>query len=178
MTYYLTGKKNRYTRQLEALLQASDCQPAEAGGVDLFVYTICPEPCQRDDWEVLCSNYQETAVGLLREVHDALPRMQEGKKRLCFLTSTRSSVNLTTETQGWEKSILAACNMAIATLFNRLNGEGFTFRIFAAEDFETEDPSYALSYFLADRSLETESARHSDENRLIIRNRAEQEIPW
>ena len=67
--------------------------------------------------------------------------------------------------------------MAIHTLFNRLVEEGFTFRVLVLDDFSAGEASYALTYFLQDRSLD-DSVLHADEKRLVMRDKYEREIPW
>ena len=178
MNFKIAGKKTDYTNRLSELLQHAGHNTVGESNIDLFIYTVKPESCGQEDYKKLCENYEQCAIGLLREVNNALPLMQDGKKRLCFITDIESSVNRTASSENWEKSVLAACNMAIATLFNRLNPEGFTFRVFAVEDFEKENAAYAMQYFLSDRSFEEVSAKHSDENRIVMRNRQEQEIAW
>ena len=178
LNYKIAGSKTAYTEHLETLLQSDGHKPFDGKEMDLFLYTIKPAACRQTDYKKLLENYEQCAIGLLQAVNEALPFMQSGKKRLCFVTDIQSSVNKTAGAEGWEKSILSACNMAIVTLFNRLHAEGFTFRVFAVEDFETENPMYAMQYFLTDRSMEEGSPKHSDENRIVMRNWQEQEIPW
>lgn len=180
MNYYIAGNETGFTRGLDVLLQKAGHVQGR-GDIDFFIFSIHPAHCGVGAWEKLLENYAGTAELLLAETGRVLPKMQNGKKRLCFLTQTSASINETdtaADAVNWEKTILAACNMAVATLFNRLGPEGFTFRLYAAENFETENPSYALTYFLADRSMEEESHRHSDEKRLVMRNWQEKEIPW
>ena len=76
--------------------------------------------------------------------------------------------------------ISAACNMAIRIMFNRLRPLGYTFRVFAAQDINSPDEaSYAAEYFITDRSLEEEEPNiRSDENRIVMRDMYEVEIPW
>jgi hypothetical protein len=177
MKYTLAGKQNEYIKNLGEQLQKLGYEVSQQE-TDIFVYCIDPENFAQDDYEKMAKVYEETALNLLKSVGRILPKMEKGKKRLCFVTKTASSINYTETTEGFEKIVMAACNMAITTLFNRLNPEGFTFRVFAAENFETECPSYAAEYFLADRSMEESSHRHSDEKRIAMRNWCEREIAW
>lgn len=177
MRYYLSGKKNSYIASLENMLRDEGHEPS-AEETDLFIHCIAPEAITEIDTAKLTGLYEEIALGLLRDVSEILPKMQKGKKRICFIISKSSSINYTDDKGGFEKIVLAGCNMAIATIFNKLSPEGFTFRVFAVEDFEKEDPSYALEYILSDRSLEEESYKHSDEKRVVMRDRLEREIPW
>ncbi len=159
----------------------------EDGPLDLFVCVLEPGPTgemklatEPVDLNRLADTYERCALGVLRQVNAALPRLQAGQgKRLCFVTSVTASVNLARDTGADSSSIvLAAANMAIRTLFNSLRPLGYTFRVFASRGFDPADAPYAVTYFLRDRSNEPESPEHSDENRLVMRNRYEQEIPW
>lgn len=176
--YVITGRENDDLQALACALEKTGCKAHATGDIDLFVYNIAPVTCGKEDYAKLIKAYDETALGLLRAVAQALPQMAAGKKRLCFVTADASSVNLTKEGYDYQKIIMAACNMAIATLFNRLSPEGYTFRVFAAGSEPAADASYAADYFLQDRSMEEESHRHSDEKRLVMRGRYENEIPW
>jgi hypothetical protein len=152
------------------------------GPLDLFVYVIDPPPCKEKAYDDLLKAYQSSALTLLETVSGALPRLEKGQgKRLCFVTGLSSSINLAGEIEGGpERIISAACNMAIKTLFNRLRPEGYTFRVYGVKDFNScgECPSIA-DYCVWNRSLEEEShVHHSDENRLVMRDRAEKEYPW
>lgn len=178
-TIWIAGDTTPCSHALAQELEASGYQPWTEGPLDYFIYSIHPPLRKQQEYGELAKSYEETAVGLLREVEKALPYLEQGEqKRLCFLTSVQSSVNLNRGDCGFEAMVSAACNMAIATLFNRLNPQGFTFRVMALEEFSPEEAGYAKDYFLRNRSLEEESARHSDEKRLVMRDRYETELPW
>jgi hypothetical protein len=69
--------------------------------------------------------------------------------------------------------------MAIKTTFNRLRPEGYTFRLYGVKNFgdSRECPAIA-DYCVWNRSQEEESPVHSDENRLVMRDKSEIEYPW
>lgn len=176
-----TGANNILMEELRSELEASACTIAsENDSLDYLIYCIDPKECNSTDYDGLLTAYDNTALQLLKEVSAKLPLLEKGnKKRLCFITKSNSSINQTRDTNHWERIISAACNMAIHTLFNRLNPEGYTFRIMALEDYEhREDASYVAEYFLRDRSLEESSPKHSDERRLVMRDKYERELPW
>lgn len=176
-----TGANNLFMEELKSELNASGCTTAsENEYLDYFIYCIDPMECNPTDYDGLLAAYDNTALQLLKEVSAKLPLLEKGnKKRLCFITKLNSSINQTKDTNHWERIVSAACNMAIHTIFNRLNPQGYTFRLIAVEDFNCrEDASYAAEYFLRDRSLEENSPKHSDEKRLVMRDKFEREIPW
>ena len=176
----LTGKRNRYMERLAAVFAEEGHQIVnDEKKADMLVFCIDPDACARDDYEGLLYNYEQYALGLLSAVNKYLPLLEESQtKRLCFLTTLRSSINNVSEADHWERVIAASCNMAIRTLFNRLSREGYTFRVFGVKDFTDDTASYAAEYFLQARSLEEESDLHSDEKRLVLRDRYEKEYAW
>lgn len=176
----LAGKNNGYMKKLtDELRGAGHHIIVGAEPADMLVFCIEPEECGQNDYERLLSGYEEYGLGLLKTVSAYLPLFRENShKRFCFLTTLRSCINNVEETGHWERIVLASCNMAIRMLFNRLSKEGFTFRIFAVEDFTEESASYAADYFVQDRSMEPESDMHSDEKRLVVRDKYEKEYAW
>lgn len=161
-------------------------QPGDA--LDMFVYIIKP-PGEEDqsilndlDFDKLQDGYENIAIEMIKEVSDSLDLFGDPEKaRLCFVNYVESSVNMANYHKGdYGRMINAACNMAIRIMFNRLRPLGYTFRVFAAQDGDNPlEASYAAEYFLTDRSLEEEEPQiRSDENRFVMRNMYEEEIPW
>lgn len=184
----ITGADTAMKRALESAFAEAGCAVSCAGcPPDMFIYVIgqgaaCGTgPLAGDmDLDALLREYEACALNLLREVHAALPLHEMGRgRRLCFVTSVASSVNLADEIDGGcGRMVSAACNMAVKILFNRLRSEGYTFRVYAAREEDEKEAAYAAAYFTRDRSNEPESPAHSDENRLVMRDRLEHEIPW
>lgn len=177
----IEGQADFFKEELKIEFEkAGAVEAKESEAVDILVYCINPPSCEAADYNALLKAYDDTALELLRKVSEYLPLLEKGKKkRLCFVTSLDSSINNTRTGGHWERIISASCNMAVKTLFNRLNPLGFTFRVFAAEDFKNpSDASYAVRYMLQDRSMEEESHQHSDEKRIVIRDKYEREYPW
>lgn len=177
----LEGRADSFMEELERDFKKAGHEVIEESEeVDIFVYCIHPPACEAMDYNALLKAYDETSLELLRKVSEYLPLLEKGrKKRLCFVTSLDSSINNTRTGEHWERIVSASCNMAVKTLFNRLNPLGFTFRLFAVEDYsELSEASYAAGYMLQDRSMEEESHQHSDEKRIVIRDKYEREYPW
>ncbi len=176
----LEGQAASFIRELEKEFTLAGHRMASPGEeADMLVFCINPQPCEAADYEALLKAYEDNALKLLRVVSEYLPLLQKGKKRICFVTTLRSSINNTRESGHWESVVAAACNMAVRTLFNRLNPLGFTFRVFGIDDYDSlSDASYGVSYMLQDRSMEEESHLHSDEKRIVIRDKFEREYPW
>ena len=176
----VAGDENDYTHRLTAVLEREGHHICSRGSkADMLIFCIDPAPCEGDDYEKLAWNYEKSAMGLVQTVGKCIPLLKDGKgKRLCFLTTLRSSINGTRAADHWERVIAASCNMAIRTFFNRYAREGYTFRVFGVEDFTEDSAGDAVEYFLCGRSLEPESDLHSDEKRLVLRDRFEREYPW
>jgi hypothetical protein len=172
------GGGEGFRRSLLSSFRELGCPAGERP--DLFVYIIDPPPCSRADYPALLGAYDSTALGLLKAVASALPRLEGGARRLCFVNKLSSSLNLASSLEGgFERMVSAACNMAVQTLFNRLRPLGYTFRLYGAADLTGDgECGYIAGYCLRDRSLEEESARHSDENRLVMRDKYEREYPF
>ena len=165
---------------LKEFLRADVNEAEKDEDVDILVFCINPPSCDEFDYDALLKAYDNTALELLRKTAKYLPRLDRGtKKRLCFITAIESSINNTRTSDHWERIISAACNMAVKTLFNKLSPSGYTFRVYGVMDFkDLTEASYAVSYILQDRSLEEESWQHSDEKRIVIRDKQEREYPW
>jgi hypothetical protein len=169
------------------LTQKGYCTWKPEDPLDLFIYIIKPEISINHSineplgFAHLLKEYEETALKMLKAVSEALPLFKDSESaRICFINSINSSINRVNDFDGgYERIINAACNMAIKTMFNRLRPLGYTFRVYAAYDIDDpNEGNYAAEYFLANRSFERESFEHSDENRLVMRDKYEQEIPW
>jgi hypothetical protein len=177
----IAGGGGEFRRSLLASFTDQGCAGASAGeGLDLFVFVVDPPPCSPTDYDGLKAAYHSTALALLETTAAALPRLEKGTaKRICLVNKLSSSVNLALSVEGgFERMAAAACNMAARTLFNRLRPLGYTFRLYGAADLSAGECGYIAEYCLRDRSLEEESALHSDENRLVMRDRYEVEYPF
>jgi hypothetical protein len=151
-----------------------------AGGLDMFVYIADAAECGRTAYNELLREYENTAVTLLESAAAALPRMEKGKtKRFCFVNKLSSSINWGPGMGSYEALVLAACNMAVKVLFNRLRPEGYTFRLYGLRDYgDLDECSYIADYCIRNRSPGDGDHQRSDEDRLVIRDKFEKEYPW
>ena len=128
----------------------------------------------------------EFAAGRMAEIHEVLERSipaldRGGEKRIAFLTHACSSINWCQDTTNYAAHmILTGINMQAKLLFNRLRPQGFTMRCYAVseENPQTEGITpgdYTILNFCYEAD---EPAVHSDENRLVMRDRFFREIPW
>ena len=131
------------------------------------------------DFEALKTAYEYNTLGVIRAINAFLPLLEQGNgKRIAVITNRESSNNATRECAAYGDHIAhAPLNMAINQLFNGLRPEGYTFRMYVRDSEDGYDP-FAAEYFTRNRSNEVESYKHSDENRLVLRDSMNIEIPW
>ena len=153
---------------------------------DLLIVSLCgtfddPAATIEDplDYEALRTAYDYNTLGVIRAINAFLPLLEKGDgKRIAVVTTRASSNNLTRESSGFGDHMAhAPLNMAMNQLFNGLRPEGYTFRIYARSDEDAYDP-FAAEYITRNRSLDAESSKHSDENRLVMRDYMNIELPW
>ena len=158
-------------------------------GIDMIVvnYDNCPV---RENWTILDEPdfeamklaYEYNCLGPLRAIDAFRPLLDKGEgKRICCVTSADSSNNATCDIANYPSHVSKApLNMAINQLFNGMRPDGYTFRMYCKD--VSAGPAkageYAAEYFTRNRSNEPESYKHSDENRLVLRDWMNIEIPW
>lgn len=180
-TIEIAGGNPAFTASLLSNFEKRGYGAAASAALDLFVFVVDPPPCSQTDYEALKDAYQKSALALLEKTAAAMPKLEKGTlKRLCFITKLSSSVNMAGNWGGgFEQMAAAACNMAIRTLFNRLRPLGYTFRLYGGRDLAGNgECEHIAEYCIRNRSFEVESAPHSDENRLVMRDAHEVEYPY
>ncbi|MDF2538319.1 MAG: family NAD(P)-dependent oxidoreductase [Herbinix sp.] len=132
-------------------------------------------------WNKAVEKYEQIINKELLVIHHMLPLLDAGSmKRICYVNTADASINRCYDTKRHLSHIIgAARNMQATILMNRLQPEGYTFRIYACREEKRELAGcYAAEYFIEDRSLEPDNLKHSDECRLIMRDEEGREIPW
>ena len=131
------------------------------------------------NYEALKKAYDYNTLGVIRAINAFLPLLEKGEgKRIAVITNRESSNNLTRTGAGFGDHMAhAPLNMAMNQLFNGLRPEGYTFRLYVPENPDAYDP-FAAEYILRNRSVDAESHRHSDEDRLVLRDAMNLELPW
>ena len=121
-------------------------------------------------------------VKSLTAVQKAFSYLEQGMlKRICYLNLSSGSINASGARDSYGLYMSAcAVNMQVNLLYNRMRKYGYTFRIFGMEEEGDirEQASAAYWYFTENRSVDRESAKHTDENRLVMRNKDGREIPF
>ncbi len=171
-------------RRQEMLKEAMQCIGREQGKIDMLVlsagrHCACDgKITERHDYEKLMDVLDENVIGTLEVVKSATDLLRVGGgKRIALLTERDSGINLTRRESDYGYFMsLAALNMMEKVLFNTFRPEGFTFRCYAADGIGGMSPE---SYLLSNLCDDPEDAYiHSDENRIVMRNRKLCELPW
>lgn len=131
------------------------------------------------DYQMLLNAYDERCIGALRVINVFLPLLEQGKgKRICVVTTADSSINNCTDTFDYAKRLSSASlNMAMTQLFNGLRPNGYSFRMYCRDESGGDD-AWMTDYFIRDRSYEPEDLKHSDEQRIVLRDWMSRELPW
>lgn len=134
------------------------------------------------DYQDMIRAYEYNAVGPMRVLYAFRPLLDRGEgKRVCFVTTAEGSNHACYEFGGFGRHMSkAALNMAVNQEFNGMRPEGYTMRMYCKDLAAPAEKqgAYAAEYFLRNRSNEIESYKHSDENRLVLRDAYARELPW
>ena len=125
----------------------------------------------------------DAIYGMQEAVEAMLPLLRKSTmKRIGMITYRCSSIGYCENRKDFGRHMsLAGLNMEGKLFFNRLRPEGFTFRWYCAQEEETsgEEGICAAEYMKLGLCCdEKEPYIHSDENRLVMRDRHFREIPW
>ncbi len=175
-------------RRQEKLAPAMARIEAEQGSIDMLVLSAgkhCAQDgriTQAHDYEALLAVMDENIIGTVEVVQAFLELLRKGKgKRIALLTDKAASISLNkgVEDYGYLMS-LAALSMLEKLLFNQLRPEGFTFRCYAFEGEQRKTSGVAAEdYLTMPLCYDAEDAFiHSEENRVVMRDRMLCEIPW
>ena len=120
----------------ESLAAAAAFVGEKAGSLDMIVHNAAafgdhPASPEEIDFSRFAIPFNVNALGAIRLVQAFLPRMRGGLRRLCFVSSEAGSVSVAhrTEVSSYCMS-KTALNMAIRLMFNHLQPEGYTFRVY------------------------------------------------
>ena len=189
---YISSLETLFAEKLAALFEKDGyqiCTVPEAG-IEYFI-DVTDEAVPGDDRkageginaEAAIQAYRKNVCEPLARLSEALPGMV-GRKRICFLNSVRSSINLSTETSGYGHYMSrAALNLILVLSKNGLTEKGYTFRLFDPLE-STVSPEVAarsaMGYFTRDRFVDDEwdGLGRNDELNLIVRDALGRELPW
>lgn len=122
---------------MESLKAAADVIAAKSGTLDMLVHNAAGFGAHGGDikTEIDLSGYwvpyNINALGAMRLVQAMLPLMQQGMKRLCFVSSEAGVVSV-----AHRPAVSSYCmsktalNMALRLMFNQLQPMGYTFRLY------------------------------------------------
>lgn len=147
----LEAMKEIYPQQLHILpLDVSDATSVneaadslQESGTVIDMLINCAGITLPDEPEKIKKIFRVNSLGPVNMVEKFLPLMQQGEKRLCFVSSEAGSISLAHRVGaiGYCMS-KAALNMSIRLMFNRLQPQGYSFRIY--------HPGWVRSYMLGE----------------------------
>ncbi len=174
---------------MESVEEAATTISRTFDAIDMLVVNIdcCPTPDKKTildtpNYEEMIHAYEYNSLGPLRVIDAFMPLLEKGEgKRICIVTSIDSSNNMTRGIDDYPGHVSKApLNMAMNQLFNALRPKGYTFRMYCKDMKAIPEKAgeFAAEYFDRNRSYEPESYKHSDENRLVMRDWMGIEVPW
>ncbi|MBR6165223.1 MAG: hypothetical protein IKQ45_04785 [Clostridia bacterium] len=189
---YISSLETPFAEKLAALFEKDGykiCTVPEPG-IEYFIDVTDEEVPGDDrkagegiDADAAAEAYRKNVCEPLARLSEALPGMV-GRKRICFLNSVKSSINLSTETSGYGHNMSrAALNLILVLSKNGLAEKGYTFRLFDPLA-GTVPPGLAahsaMGYFTRDRFADDEwdGLGRNDELNLVVRDALGRELPW
>lgn len=125
----------------ESIKSAAESVKQETSCLDMLIN--CAGIVADNEPEHMKRMYRVNVLGPLCMVENFLPLMQDGLKRLCFVSSEAGSVSVAHREgifgYGMTKTAL---NMAVRLMFNQLREEGYTFRLY--------HPGWVRSYMMSE----------------------------
>lgn len=174
-------------QQIETLETLRERVLQETDHIDLLVTHIDYKPSDLSltitnglDYGEIQKAYDINTLGVLRVVSTFYDLLKNGDmKRIGVVGSVEGSNYTSRQKDNYAYAMsMSALHMQLSILFNRLRPEGFTFRLYGADGHDAEYGDYLLDYFTRGRSFELGDPRHSDENRLVMRDGLGRDIPW
>ena len=186
---FLSEKGYHIIRKNASDMREDDWKELEKQPLDLLILTPDTDYPENDGPAGTIRDYDKRAAftaDRIYQIHEcmrrSIPMLEKGKeKRIVILTNPCSSINWCQDTTNYAAHmILTGINMQAKLLFNRLRPQGFTMRCYAASEESPQSEGitpgdYTILKFCYEAD---EPAVHSDENRLVMRDRFFREIPW
>ena len=102
---------------------------AQVEQLDMLV--LCAGVAGAENEEGIRTAYRINSLGAIRMVEAFLPRMQQGLKRLAFVSSEAGVISIAHRDGGYGYTVSKAMlNMAVSQMFRTLRPQGFTFRLY------------------------------------------------
>lgn len=113
----------------ESVRAAARAASEQVGTIDMLIN--CAGVSGRDGEAELRRVMNVNALGPIRMVEAFLPLMENGMKRLCFVSSEAGSITLAHRTEGIPYCASKhSLNMAVRLMFEELKDRSFTFRLY------------------------------------------------
>lgn len=114
---------------LPSFQQAARLVANQADHVDILISHM--DQAVKDDPGAMMSSYDMNALGPIRFVEAFIPLMQEGMKRICFISNKCGMINYAQHDHPFGYSMSkAALHMSVKIMSNHLCRDGFAFEIY------------------------------------------------
>lgn len=121
------------------------CAAEKVPRLDMLV--LCAGVVGSEDEAGVRLTYQVNTLGAIRMVEAFLPKMQQGLKRLAFVSSEAGVISIAHRNGGHGYTVSKAMlNMAVGQMFRSLRPQGFTFRLY--------HPGWVRSYMQGSKSTD------------------------
>lgn len=113
----------------ESVYQAAEAVREKNGKLDILIN--CAGIGLGDEPEALLGMYKVNTLGSMCMVEAFLPLLKKGMGRICFVSSEAGSISVAHRTDSFGYCMSkTALNMAVRLMFNQLQKEGYTFRLY------------------------------------------------
>lgn len=127
----------------ESVRAAAKMTAGACGALDILVN--CAGIMQPEGEEGLRAAVNVNAIGALRTTECFLPLMENGMKRLCYISSEAGCLALLHRDSGYSYCVSkTVLNMEVKLMFNELRPKGYTFRLY--------HPGWVRSYMSGQKS--------------------------
>ncbi len=129
----------------ESVDEAAETVRKQTAYLDMLIN--CAGIAQNGSSETTVRCLNINTLGPIRMVEAFLPLMEQGEKRLCFLSSEAGSVTLAHRKGDVSYCVSKTClNMAVRLMFERLQPQGYRFRLY--------HPGWVRTYMSGQKSTE------------------------
>lgn len=129
----------------ESVDEAAETVRKQTAYLDMLIN--CAGIAQNGSSETTVRCLNINTLGPIRMVEAFLPLMEQGEKRLCFLSSEAGSVTLAHSKGDVSYCVSKTClNMAVRLMFERLQPQGYRFRLY--------HPGWVRTYMSGQKSTE------------------------
>lgn len=127
----------------ESVREAAKTVSGQISCLDMLINCAGVSQKNSSEGTIRCLNIN--TLGAIRMVEAFLPLMEQGEKRLCFVSSEAGSITLAHRQEGVSYCVSKTClNMAVRLMFESLQPKGYRFRLY--------HPGWVRTYMSGEKS--------------------------